>query len=59
MYYSIYSIKFYSRYMFMNEASAGIVIIALFLRRNTKMKKMQVRSSYMEVFCKITVLDIC
>ena len=48
-----------SLFMSMNETNAAIVIIALFVRRNTQMKKMQVRSSYVEVLYQITILDTC
>ena len=62
MYYSTYSAKFYSLsvsvclslslslslslFRSMNEANADILIIVLFVKNNTQMKKMQVKSSY-------------
>ena len=42
----------------MNEANAAIVIIAPSVRRNTQIKKIQVRSSYVEVLYHIAVLYI-
>ena len=75
MYYSTYSAKFYSLSLSlsvslslslslslsrsMNEANADILIIVLFVRNNTQLKKMQVRSSYVGVRYQTTLPDIC
>ena len=64
MYYSTYSTKFYSLPLSlslsrsMNEANADILIIVLFVKNNTQMKKMQVKSSYVGVRYQITLPDI-
>ena len=66
MYYSTYSTKFYSLslslslslFRSMNEANADILIIVLFVKNNTQMKKMQVKSSYVAVRYQITLPDI-